>query len=105
MTTTIKLGYHKASTLFKRLNSYARRHPLYNALTDLGRIYKTIYILTICFEIDCVKIQAIVKESICCNLWCRIINYQKMEKVKLEFKVQQFTELTEAQWAILKKKC
>lgn len=26
-----------------------------------------------------------------------------MEKVKLEFKVQQFTELTDAQWAILKK--
>lgn len=45
MTTTIKLGYHKASTLFKRLNSYARKHPLYKALTDLGRIYKTIYTL------------------------------------------------------------
>lgn len=45
MTATIKLGYHKASTLFKRLNSYARKHPLYKALTDLGRIYRTIYTL------------------------------------------------------------
>lgn len=45
MTATIKLGYHKASTLFKRLNSYARKHPLYKALTDLGRIYRTLYTL------------------------------------------------------------
>ncbi len=45
MTATIKLRYHKASTLFKRLNSYARKHPLYKAITDLGRIYRTDYTL------------------------------------------------------------
>ena len=28
MTATIKLGYNKASTLFKRLNSYAKQPPL-----------------------------------------------------------------------------
>ncbi len=38
---TIKLGYAKASQLFKRLNSYDRQHPLYRALRDLGRLYKT----------------------------------------------------------------
>jgi TnpA family transposase len=43
--TTIKLGYSKASTLIRRLNSYSRQHPLYKALKELGRIYKTLYIL------------------------------------------------------------
>lgn len=43
--STIKLGYTKASQLFKRLNSYDRQHPLYRALRDLGRLYKTDYIL------------------------------------------------------------
>jgi len=43
--TSIKLGYVQASTLLKRLNSYARQHPLYKALKDLGRLYKTEYIL------------------------------------------------------------
>ena len=43
MTATIKLCYYKASTLFKRLNSYARKYPLYKALTVLDRIYRTIY--------------------------------------------------------------
>ena len=42
---SIKLGYTQASTLLKRLNSYARQHPLYKALKDLGRLYKTEYIL------------------------------------------------------------
>lgn len=42
---TIKLGYARASQLFKRLNSYDRQHPLYRALRDLGRLYKTEYIL------------------------------------------------------------
>jgi len=42
---SIKLGYVQASTLLKRLNSYARTHPLYKALKDLGRLYKTDYIL------------------------------------------------------------
>ncbi|SFE88454.1 Tn3 family transposase [Spirosoma endophyticum] len=45
LVTTIKLGYTQASTILKRLNSYARQHPLYRALKDLGRLYKTDYIL------------------------------------------------------------
>ncbi len=42
---SIKLGFVKASTILKRLNSYARQHPLYRALKDLGRLYKTEYLL------------------------------------------------------------
>jgi len=45
LVVTVKLGYAKASTLFRRLNSYARQHPLYRALKDLGRLYKTRFIL------------------------------------------------------------
>lgn len=45
LVTTIKLGHEKASTLLRRLNSYSRQHPLYDALKEFGRLYKTIYIL------------------------------------------------------------
>lgn len=49
---TIKLGYAKASQLFRRLNSYDRQHPLYRALRDLGRLFKTEYILRYLDELD-----------------------------------------------------
>lgn len=45
LVTTIKLGHEKASTLLRRLNSYSRQNPLYKALKEVGRLYKTIYIL------------------------------------------------------------
>lgn len=44
LVCTIKLGYAKSSTLFRRLNSYSKQHPIYKALKDLGRLYKTAYI-------------------------------------------------------------
>jgi len=43
--TTIKLGETTASQLFKRLSSYAKHHPLYQALKEFGRIIKSIFIL------------------------------------------------------------
>ena len=43
---TIKLKYTSASQLFKRLSSYAKNHPLYQALKEFGRIIKSIFILT-----------------------------------------------------------
>jgi hypothetical protein len=42
LVTSIKLGHEKASTLLRRLNSYSRQNPLYKALKELGRLYKTI---------------------------------------------------------------
>jgi TnpA family transposase len=45
LVTTIKLGHEKASTLLRRLNSYSRQNPLYKALKELGRLFKSIYIL------------------------------------------------------------
>ena len=43
---TIKLKEVTASTLLKRLSSYARANPLYKALKEFGRIIKSFYILT-----------------------------------------------------------
>lgn len=43
---SIKLKITTASQLFKRLNSYSRTHPLYKTIKELGRIIKTIFILT-----------------------------------------------------------
>lgn len=42
---TIKLRESKASEILKRLSSYSKQHPLYRALKELGRIYKTIFLL------------------------------------------------------------
>ena len=42
---TIRLKVTTASQLFRRLNSYSKQHPLYEALKEFGRIPKTIFIL------------------------------------------------------------
>jgi TnpA family transposase len=56
---SIKLGHTQASDLFRRLNSYDRQNPLYKALSDLGRLLRTIYILR---YIDDPEIRASVEE-------------------------------------------
>lgn len=42
---TIRLKVTTASQLFKRLNSYSKHHPLYQALKEFGQIPKTLFIL------------------------------------------------------------
>ncbi len=42
---TIKLKQATASQLFKRLNSYSRQHPLYQALKEFGKIPKSDFLL------------------------------------------------------------
>ena len=42
---TLKLQYALPSTLLKRLNSYAHQHPLYQALVELGKVVRTIFLL------------------------------------------------------------
>jgi TnpA family transposase len=42
---TIRLKVTTASQLFKRLNSYSRQHPLYQAMKEFGKIPKTLFIL------------------------------------------------------------
>jgi len=45
LIVTIKLKHSTASQIFKRLNSYSKQHPLYQALKEFGRITKTLFIL------------------------------------------------------------
>lgn len=40
---SIKLKESKASEILNRLSSYSKQHPLYRALKELGRIYKSIF--------------------------------------------------------------
>lgn len=42
---TIKLKETTASQLFRRLNSYSRQHPLYQALKEFGKVPKSDFIL------------------------------------------------------------
>lgn len=45
LITSIKLKECSASQIFKRLNSYSRQHPVYQALKEYGKIIKTLFIL------------------------------------------------------------
>jgi len=45
LLVSIKLRETTASKLFARLSSYSKMHPLYRALKELGRVYKTIFVL------------------------------------------------------------
>ncbi|MEM6699209.1 MAG: Tn3 family transposase, partial [Bacteroidota bacterium] len=57
---TVKLKVCTPSQLFKRLNSYSKQHPLYQALKELGHVIRTIFILE---YIDDVELrQAIEKQ-------------------------------------------
>lgn len=49
---TIKLKESKASEILGRLGSYSKQHPLYRALKELGRIYKTIFLLRYLTEVS-----------------------------------------------------
>ena len=42
---TIRLKVASASQLFKRLNSYSKQHPLYQALKEFGKLPKSLFIL------------------------------------------------------------
>ena len=57
---TIQLKMTTASQLFKRLNSYSRQHPLYQAIKEFGKIPKTLFILK--YRDDCEFRQAIEKQ-------------------------------------------
>ncbi len=45
LTASIKLKVCTASEVFKRLNSYSKQHPVYQALKEYGKIIKSLFIL------------------------------------------------------------
>ena len=52
LLTTIKLREVTASRILKRLSSYSKQHPLYRALKQVGRIFKTYFLLKYMDEVD-----------------------------------------------------
>jgi TnpA family transposase len=50
IAATIKLKHTPASTLFKRLNSYARQNSIYLALRDLGRLVRSKFLLEYMYD-------------------------------------------------------
>jgi len=61
LIATIKLKETTASQLFKRLSSYSRQHPLYQALKQVGRIIKTIFLLK---YIDGVDLRQMIEKQL-----------------------------------------
>ncbi|MBF0290237.1 MAG: Tn3 family transposase, partial [SAR324 cluster bacterium] len=45
LVATIQLKESSASQLFRRLSSYSKQHPLYQALKQFGRVIKTLFLL------------------------------------------------------------
>ena len=58
---TIKLKQATASQLFKRLNSYSRKHPLYQALKEFGKILKSDFLLR---YIDILELRQTVEKQL-----------------------------------------
>ena len=58
---TIKLKEATASQLFKRLNSYSRQHPLYQALKEFGKIIKSDFLLR---YIDIVELRQTIEKQL-----------------------------------------
>jgi TnpA family transposase len=52
LLATIKLGHSSASTIMRRLNSYSDKSPLYQGLRELGRAYKTNFILEYLVDLE-----------------------------------------------------
>ena len=45
LAVSLKLGYTTSEKIFRRLNSYSKHNPLYIALVELGRVWKTSHLL------------------------------------------------------------
>lgn len=52
LCASIKLGEVTASQIFKRLNSYSKGNPLYDALKAFGGIPKTLFLLRYADDVD-----------------------------------------------------
>ena len=61
LVASIKLKVCTASQIFKRLNSYSRQHPVYQALKEYGKVVKSIYILQ---YIDDLELRQIVQRQL-----------------------------------------
>lgn len=81
---TIKLKRTTASQLFKRLNSYSNKHPLYQALKEFGKIIKTLFILQ---YVDDVELRQSIEKQL-----SKIEQSQKFAKAIAFGNNQEFSE-------------
>ena len=58
---SLKLKVCTAAQIFKRLNSYSRQHPLYQALKEFGKILKSLHILQ---YIDDLNLRQIIQKQL-----------------------------------------
>lgn len=61
LATSIQLKECSASQIFKRLNSYSRQHPVYQALKEYGKIIKSKFILK---YIDDVELRRSIRKQL-----------------------------------------
>jgi len=83
-----------ASDLFRRLNSYARQHPLYSALKAFGRIIKSMFVLR---YIDDVELRQAIEKQLnkieqSHNLTCAVSVGNPRELVYAEKYEQEIAE-------------
>ena len=52
LIATIRLKETTASSIFQRLSSYAKQHPLYLAIKEMGKVFKSLYILKYYDELE-----------------------------------------------------
>ena len=88
--TTIKLKEATASQLFKRLNSYSRQHPLYQALKEFGKIPKSDFLLR---YIDIVELRQTVEKQLSkgesANKFSRAVSFGNNQEFLSGEKVEQ----------------
>ena len=87
---TIRLKYSSASLLFKRLSSYAKDHPLYQAIKEFGRIIKSIFILT---YLDDVEIRQRIEKQLnkveLANKFSKAVFFDRNQEFKYGSKEEQ----------------
>ncbi|NQY74054.1 MAG: Tn3 family transposase [Candidatus Margulisbacteria bacterium] len=90
LIATIKLKHTTATQIFKRLSSYSKSHPLYQALQEYGRAVKTILILD---YIDDVELRQIIEVELSkvelANKFSRAIRFGNNQEFNVETKDEQ----------------
>ncbi len=87
---TIKTKKTTASTIFNRLSSYTKQHPLYQALNQLGRIYRSIYILKYYDELELRNsTEDMLNKMERSHQFAKAIFFDNNQKIKQELKEDQ----------------
>ncbi len=87
---TIKTKRTTASILLNRLSSYAKQHPLYQALQELGRIYRSMYVLKYYDELELRQSTVgMLNKMERSNQFAKAIFFDNNQKIRQELKEEQ----------------